>query len=272
MLLRENFYPYPLGRCVYGKAESLQDITPQALRSHIHKNFTPPGTILSAAGNIDWQRFCSLAEDLFGDWSAEQTETVKTAPPRAGLTHIKKDSAQVHIGLAHRSCNISNPLYYAARLAETVLSGGMSSRLFTEVREKRGLVYHVSSRYHSLKDHAGMFTYAGTPPDRAQQTLEVTIGELRRLAEGVEPDEMARARTQLKSALIMQGESTTARTNALTSDWYHLRRLRGLEELSKAIENVTVDDVLEYLNNFPAEKFTAVIIGPEPLDMSAVNE
>lgn len=272
VLLRERFYPYPLGRCVFGQVESLQGITPQKLRRHISECFVPRGTILAVAGNIDWEAFCGLVGEHFGDWSAESTEAVKTRPPEGGVIHIKKDSAQVHIALAHRSCPISDGRYYAARVAEAVLSGGMSSRLFTEVREKRGLAYHVSTRYHSLKGHAGMFTYAATLPERAQQTLDITIGELRRLAEGIEPDELTRAQTQLKSSLIMQGESTTARADALASDWYHLRRLRSLEELSKAIEKVTADDVLEYLRHFPAERFTVLVIGPEPLDTSTMNK
>jgi predicted Zn-dependent peptidase len=148
----------------------------------------------------------------------------------------------------------------------------MSSRLFTEVREKRGLVYHVSTRYHSLKDHAAFFTYAGTTPEKAQETFDVTIGELRRLAEGIAPQEMEIARTQLKSALIMHGESTTSRANALVSDWYHLERLRTLKELSEAIDKVTVDDVLEYLSEYPAADFTLLVIGPEPVETGAMNE
>jgi predicted Zn-dependent peptidase len=108
-------------------------------------------------------------------------------------------------------------------------------------------------------------------PDLAQQTFEVTIGELRRLAKGIEPDEMTRSHTQLRSSLVMQGESTSARANALASDWYHLGRLRSLEEVSRAIEAVTIPDVLDYLRAFPAENFTVLVIGPKPLDTGALE-
>jgi predicted Zn-dependent peptidase len=141
----------------------------------------------------------------------------------------------------------------------------MSSRLFVEIRDKRGLAYHVSTRYHSLKRHAGLFTYVGTPPPRAQETLGLTVRELRRLAEGIEEQEIRRSRTQLKSALVMQGESTVARAGALVSDWFHLRRLRTLEELSGAIDRVTIPEVLEYLRLYPAGGFTGMVIGPQPL-------
>ena len=156
-------------------------------------------------------------------------------------------------------------------MAECILSGGMSSRLFTEVREKRGLVYHVSTHYGSLKGLAGMFTYAGTRPEVAQETFDVTVRELRRLSEGIEPDELARARTQLKSSLIMQGQSTIARADALAGDWYHLGRLRSLAEMSEAIDNVTAEHVLAYLRGYPAGDFTTLVIGPEPINTGAAE-
>lgn len=270
LLLRERFYPPPLGRCIYGRAESLAALCPEAVRGHVRECFTPRGAILALAGRIDWNEACDLAESHFGDWPPGEPPEVVTHPPEAGVTHIRKDSAQVHIAMAHKAAPASDDRYYAARMAETVLSGGMSGRLFTEVREKRGLVYHVSSRYHSLKAHAGMFTYAGTTPAKAQETFDVTVRELRRLGEGVEPDELARARTQLKSALVMQGESTTARANALAGDWYHLGRLRSLDEISDAIDAVTREEVLAYLHEFPAEQFTLLVVGPDPLDTGAI--
>ena len=152
-----------------------------------------------------------------------------------------------------------------------VLSGGAAARLHTELREKRGLVYHVSASYHSLKDHAGVFAYAGTRPELAQQTFDMTIGEIRRLADGIDDDEMDRAKTQLKSALIMQGESTVARANALASDHYHLGRLRSLAELSDAIDATTADDVLQHVRTHPAGNFTVLVIGPKPVDTGSLE-
>jgi len=271
-LLREQFYPYPLGSCVYGRADTLRALTPDVVRQFMSQRYSPAGAILAVAGNIDWDRFCGLAEEHFGGWLARVPPALEPAPAPGGVTHIKKESAQTHIALAHASVTIDSPHYYAARLGVTVLSGGMSSRLFTEVREKRGLVYHVSTRYHSLKDYAGLFTYAGTTPDKAQETFDVTVRELRRLAEGIEPEEMDRARTQLKSALIMQGESTESRAAALASDWYHLGRLRSLQELSDAIDTVTIDDVMEYLAQCPASGFTVLVIGPEMPNVGKMSE
>ncbi len=272
MLLREKFYPYPLGRCVYGNPESLQALTTGAARSHARERLNPCGAILAVAGNINWESFRSQAEEHLADFTGANLEPPKTTPAHPGVTYIQKDSAQTHIALGQRSVTIDSDHYYSARIAETILSGGMSSRLFTEVREKRGLAYHVSARYHTLKHHAGLFTYAGTTPEKAQETFDVTVGELKRLAEGVTKEEMEIARTQLKSALIMHGESTGSRANALVSDWYHLHRLRTLCELSDAIDKVTVDDVLGYLSEYPPRDFTVLMIGPAPVETGAIGE
>jgi predicted Zn-dependent peptidase len=269
VLLRERFYPHPLGRCVYGREASLRAMTDQTARRHVQTHFTPAGAILAVAGNIDWDAFSALAEEQFGEWSAEAAGPIEPGDAAGGTTHVKKDSAQTHIALAHRSVPISHGQYYAARMAVAVLSAGMGSRLFTEVREKRGLVYHVSCRYDSVKGHAGLFTYAGTRPAVAQETFDVTARELCRLAEGVGDDELARARTQLKSALVMQGQATTARAAALVSDWHHLRRLRSLDEIAAAIDAVTGEEVLAYVRAFPAEGFTVLVIGPEPVETEA---
>jgi predicted Zn-dependent peptidase len=272
MYLREKFYPWPLGRCIYGDEESLESMKADDVRRHVAQRFVPEGTMLTVAGNIKWEAFRTEASKLFGDWSATPAPTREVQTRQGGVTHIEKDSAQTHIAMAHPAVTMDDPQYFAARLGARVLSGGMSSRLFTEVREKRGLVYHVSTRYHGLKGHAGMFTYAGTTPEKAQETFDVTLGELRRLSQGIDEEEMDRARTQLKAALVMQGESTESRSGALASDWYHIGRLRSLQELSEAIDAVTVDDVLQYLKGHPPANFTILVIGPKCPDVSAASE
>ena len=271
MQLREKYYPEPLGRGLYGTFESLAALSPEGLRAHAATCMSPAGAIISVAGNFDWDSLRDLVGEHLGDWSSSAPLAGETRPPARGITHITKDSAQTHITLAHETVTLSNDQYYAARLAATVLSGGMSSRLFTEVREKRGLVYHVSSSYHSLKDHAGMFTYAGTVPTKAQETLEVTVVELRRVVGDITEAELTKAKTQLKSSLVMQGESTGARAGAISSDWYHLGCLKSLTEISHTVDAVTVDDVKAHLQQWPARDFVMLVIGPEPLDTSCLN-
>lgn len=271
IMLMEKFFPAPLARCAYGRAESLAAMKTETLRAHLQAHLGPNGAILAVAGAVDWDALRAQAEALFGDWSGPTPAPPEPRTPEGGFTHVPKDSAQAHVALAHQAVCTGDERHYAARMAQTVLSAGMSSRLFTEVREKRGLAYHVSTQYHSLKDMAGMFTYAGTLPERAQETFEVVVAELRHLAEGISADELARAVTQLKSALVMQGESTSARADALAGDWYHLGRLRGLAELSGRIEAVTADQVLSYVREYPARNLTILVLGPDPIDPGAVE-
>ncbi len=268
VLMREKFYPHPLGRNPLGTKQSLSEMKPDTMRLHLKGHLSPRGTIMAVAGKFDWKELSKTVEKQFGDWAGRSPEQVQETPAQRGVTHLKKETAQVQITLAWPAATINDEHYYAARIVQMILSGGMGARLFTEVREKRGLVYAIVARYHSLKGHAGMFVYAGTTPQRAQETLDVTVGELRRLAEGVQEDELARARTQLKSALIMQGESTLARADALAGDWYHLGRLRSLEEISSAIDAITVEDVMKYITAYPADDLTTLTIGPDELVLS----
>ena len=143
----------------------------------------------------------------------------------------------------------------------------MSARLFTEVREKRGLCYSVYASYHTLRDRGGVFCYAGTTAERAQETLDVTLGELTRLAEGVETQELDRLKARIKSALIMQQESSSARSSSLARDWYHLGRARTLDEVGRRIDELTCASINAYLAEHPPRDFTIVTLGRSALEV-----
>ena len=141
----------------------------------------------------------------------------------------------------------------------------MSARLFTEVREKRGLCYAVWASYETYKDRATVVCYAGTTNERAQETLDVTLGELRRLADGIETEEVERVQAGLKSSLIMQEESTSARARTLASDWYYLGRVRSFDEISGAVNALTPANIVAHLKRTPPKDFTIVTLGPKAL-------
>ena len=181
--------------------------------------------------------------------------------------HLQKDTQQTQIAFAWPSAPIGEADYYAARAAEGVLSGGMSARLFTEVREKRGLCYSVGVRHETFRDRGTMVGYAGTGADRAQQTLDVTLSELKRLKDGVTEDEIDRVKAGLKSSLIMQEESTSARAGSIASDWYFLGRVRTFDEIQTVIDGLTPATILNYLEKYPVQGVTLVTLGPESLKM-----
>ncbi|MEL6797289.1 MAG: insulinase family protein, partial [Planctomycetota bacterium] len=149
-----------------------------------------------------------------------------------------------------------------------VLSGGMSGRLFTEVREKRGLCYAVSAGYRG-DDRFGAFSaYVGTTPERAQESLDVLTAELRRIRtpEGaVTADEFERARTGMRANIVFHGESTAARASALVADYQKLGRARTLDEMTAAIDAVTLDSLNEHLAETPLGGATLQTLGPKEL-------
>ena len=147
-----------------------------------------------------------------------------------------------------------------------VLSGGMSARLFTEVRERRGLCYSVYASYHTLRDRGAVFCYAGSTAERAQETLDVTLGELRRLGRGIEDHELDRLKARIKSALVMQQESSSARSTSVARDWYHLGAVRTLDELGRLVDGLTCSSINAYLAEHPPRDFTVVTLGSRALE------
>ncbi len=263
--LRRRHWPMPLGRDRRGTLESLGRITAKGLKKHFQKRFSPQSTILSVAGNIDWALLKDQVARSFGDWKGEAPPTIAMETALGGIAHLEKETTQTQIALAYPSVPFGHADYYAAQGAVQVLSGGMAARLFTEVREKRGLCYSVYASYQTFKDRACILGYAGTTNERAQETLDVTVGELRRLGDGVSADEVQRVQAGLKSSVIMAEESTSARAGALASDWYYLGRVRPVEEVQASIDNLTPEAIVAYVNKYPPENMTLVTLGPKAL-------
>jgi predicted Zn-dependent peptidase len=263
--LRRRHWPMPLGRDRRGTAESIEKITAKSLRSHWKARLTPKSTILSVAGNIEWQALKDHVAKLFGDWQGEPAPAIEMTKAPGGVTHLTKETTQTQITLAYPSVPFGHPDYYAAQGAVQVLSGGMGARLFTEVREKRGLCYSVYASYQTFKDRASIIGYAGTTNERAQETLDVTLAEIRRLQEGVTDDEVNRVKAGLKSSVIMQEESTSARAGSIASDWYYLGRVRPTEEIQAAINALSPTAIVDYVRKYPPEKLTLVTLGPKAL-------
>ena len=263
--LSKRHYPDPLGRDRRGTAEGVSAIGIDDLRAHHARFFQPKGAILAVAGDIQWGPLRDRIEQLFGDWKPQEPPALKVAASVKGSEHIDKDIDQTQISLAFPSVPIGDPDFYNARGAVGVLSLDMSSRLFMEVREKHGLCYSVYATYETFRDRASIVCYAGARPEKAQETLDRTLHELKRLKDGIEDEEVDRVRVGLKAALIMRQESTSARAGSLASDWYYLGRVRPLEEVQAAINGLTPDSILGYLHRHPARDFTVVTLGPEAL-------
>ena len=263
--LRQRHWPDPLGRDRRGTPEGLQLITVGDIRKHFKTRFGPRDTILSVAGNIEWEPLRDQVEKLFGDWAGGGHPPMQPGKAPGGQAHLPKDTTQTQIAVAYASVPFGHADYYAAQGAVQVLSGGMGARLFTEVREKRGLCYAVYASYQTFKDRACVLCYAGTTSERAQESLDVMMQELRRLNEGVSAEEVERVQAGLKSSVIMQEESTSARAGALASEWYYLGRVRPLEEIQAAINALTPDAIVRHVRDYPPRTCTVVTLGPSAL-------
>jgi predicted Zn-dependent peptidase len=265
--LRRRYYPPPLNKDRRGRKEDIAALTIDMVKAQHRRLFRPNGSILSVAGNVEWEPLKAQVERLFGGWKAGEKLDATVQPHAPQSAHIDKDTQQTQIALAYPSVPVPHPDYYSARAAAAVLSGGMSSRLFNEVREKRGLCYSVGAFHETMNDRGTMLACAGTRAARAQETLDVTMAELRNLANGITDDEIVRVKAGLKSSLIMLDESTSGRAGAIATDWFYLGRVRDFDEIQAAINALTPDAIVEHLRRFPVKDVTLVTLGPAALTL-----
>jgi predicted Zn-dependent peptidase len=265
-LARASFYRgTALARSSLGTSASVQSVQRQDLRDFWRSRYQPNDVLFAIAGKFDWDHVVEQVQALFGDWSGQAAASPEQRPtPTADITLEPQEGKQEHLGLMFPFPHYTDPDYYAALVISEVLGGNMASRLFVEVREKRGLVYGVSAGLAGNKHVGAMRIYAGTTPEQGHECLEVIVNELRKLEqEGITADEMARAKVQLKSENVMRGEGSGSRMGALSHSWWYERKLRTIQEVKEAIDAVSEEQVLGVLRRFsPLNPLTVAAIGP----------
>ncbi|MBL0927448.1 MAG: insulinase family protein [Phycisphaerales bacterium] len=272
--VRAAHAPSPINRSHLGTEAGLAAVRPDELGRLWHDRARPRGSIFAAAGDVDPDRLASALDRLLAGWEGAAPEVAWSGTGPRGMHHEPEDTNQVHIAVMYDGPTESRPEAWMERTATAVLSGGMGARLFSEVREKRGLCYSVYASFGTDARYGRTVAYSGTTPERAQETLTVLLGELRRIgtaAGAVTPDEFQRARTGMKSKVVFSGESSGARASALARDYHKLGRPRSLDELTAAIDAVTLADLNGYLASRPfgAGGLTVATIGPAALAMPA---
>ena len=269
VLLKERHAPPPWNRSGMGTPDGLRAITRERLLEGWTARARPLGAVLAVAGDARLDDLAPALNRLFRGWTGDAPTPAPGPIPPRGYSHVTEQTQQAHITIAHDAPPESHPDCARERVLAAVLSGGSSSRLFTEVREKRGLCYTVHATYGADRDFGRVSAHAGATPDRAQETLDVLWQELSRLtASGggeITPDEHRRAVIGLRSRVIMSGESTTARAGALAQDWRKLGRPRSLDEISAAIDAVTLDDLHAYTRRRSLGASTVLTLGPAAL-------
>ncbi|MBK1636833.1 M16 family metallopeptidase [Rhodovulum adriaticum] len=262
--LQEVAFPdQPLGRTILGPAERVSGFSRDDLFAFVRRHYTPDRMILSAAGAVDHDEIVRLAESLFGHLDPAPTPAPDAARFAGGERRVVKPLEQAHMALGFECPGYRDPAVYTAQIYATALGGGMSSRLFQELREKRGLCYTVFAQAGSYAD-AGLITlYAGTSGAQLGELADLTMNELARAARDIAPAEVARARAQLKAGLLMGLESSSNRAERLARLVAIWDRVPKIEETIARIDAVTTGDVREFAGRLVTEARPALALyGP----------
>ena len=245
--LQEQAYPdQPLGRTILGPAERVRAFGQDDLRDFVAQNYGPAQMILAAAGAVDHDAIVRMAERLFGDMPAQPQKDASPARFRGGEVRHTRKLEQAHVALAFESPDYRHADAYTAQIYATALGGGMSSRLFQEVREKRGLCYTIFAQAGAYSDTGMTTIYAATGADEVRELAGITVDEMRRAAQDMTDEEVARARAQMKAGLLMGLEGPSSRAERLARMIQIWGRVPPLEEVVEKIDAVTTDDIRRF--------------------------
>ncbi len=272
VLLKSCHAPPPINRSSLGTREGLERVSAADVKALWHERARPVGSILAMAGDVNADDAAGQLNTLLRGWSGSAAPVSWGSPTTRGYHHQVDEANQTHIAIAYDAPPEPDPGAWPERLAVAALSEGMSGRLFSEVREKRGLCYSVYASYAADAKYGRVVAYSGTTPPRAQETLDVLLGELKRIATPagrVTQEEFQRASIGIKSRLVMSGESSSGRAGALARDWHRLGRARSLDELAGAIDGLTLQCVNEYLERRSLGELTVATIGPAGLTVGS---
>ena len=241
---QEHAYPdQPIGRPVLGSEEGIRAMPRTALTGYMRRHYSSSNVVVAAAGALTHEQILDLVNAHFADLPADKAPSMLPANYGGGEFREARDLDQVHIVLGFPSVGYGDRDYYPALLLSTLLGGGMSSRLFQEVREKRGLVYSIYSFSAPFLDGGLFGIYAGTGESEAEELMPITLEELRKVQTEVTEAELARARAQVKASLLMSLESTGSRCEQLARQLQVFGRVIPTEETVGKINAVTTADV-----------------------------
>jgi len=251
-----------VGRPVLGTAELVRSFSRKTVASYMRDHYGSGTMILAAAGNLDHESIVAEAERHFSSLAPARAGTEEPASYQGGDYREERDLEQVHVVLGFDGVAYEDPDYYAMSVLSGLLGGGMSSRLFQEVRERRGLAYSVYSFSQSLSD-GGLFSiYAGTGADESAEVVPVICEEVRKVMKSVTAEEVRRSRAQIKAGILMGLESTNARCEQLARQLMVHGRIQSIEEVVARIEAVDEAAVVKVANRLFTTPPTFAAIGP----------
>ena len=244
-----NFFKnHPLGRPILGTKETVASFARDAIADYYRRCYVPSNMIVTAAGNLSHEQLVELVEKYFGSIRAPKVAEIgpPPAPEAKLLLKRKKSLEQVHLYLGVPAYPLNDPRRYACFVLNTILGGGMSSRLFQNVREREGLAYSVYSELNLYKDAGWLAVCAATSPATLGRVIEMTVREFRLIKEAcVTEEELKRAKDHLKGSIVLGMESTSSRMSNLARQMLYFGRFIGLNEVLESIDRVTADEIQE---------------------------
>ena len=271
------WFDHPLGMCVLGTDKTVSNIRKETILDYINRFYTPSRIIITAAGNIEHDALVAHFEPLF-----KAIESGNEDPPRS-IPHVHSDIScqwkeleQVHICLGGKAPNLSSDTRFAGAVLNTILGGNMSSRLFQEIREKRGLAYSLYSFLSAYMDTGLMGVYVGTDPSQVNQVLEIVHREIQKIRDGeVSKSDLSAAREHLMGGVLLGAENTDVRMMRLAKNDYVFGRYVTYDELVAKLQEVTVDQVVAVARDtFQNDEVSLVTLGQtkkQDLDLSCLQ-
>ena len=260
---QETAFPdHPLGRPILGRADIIHKISQEDLKEYIEQEYTAPRMVFAATGAINHDQIVDLCQKRFTHLATHPTNSFKKASYQGGQFYEKRNLEQVHLLIGFESCPYDDPDFYPLSVFSNLLGGGMSSRLFQEVREKRGLVYSIYSFNSAFRD-AGLFgIYAGTGEHQVQELLPTIREVLADFPKTLEAKELNRSKAQLQAGILMSLESTSARCEQLAQQIMIYKRHIPPQEVIEKINAVTREDLIRATSKIMATLPTFVALGP----------
>jgi len=265
-IFTQNFFKgHPLGKPILGTKETVRKFDQAATLEYYGSKFVPENLVISAAGHVQHEVFVDLLRKEF-EALPRGTNGLHDIPPKINSRIIlrnKKALEQVQICIGVPSYRVNHERRFVAYVLNTLLGGGMSSRLFQNVREKQGLVYSIFSELNPYKDTGCLAVYAGTSKESAPKVVQSVMREFREIKAGQLPDEeVKRAKDQLKGSLMLSLESSTARmSNLARQEMYH-DRFMGMDEIIERVQEVTLDSVVQAADEmFQQEAIAVTVLG-----------
>jgi predicted Zn-dependent peptidase len=271
-LFTQHFWEgHALGRPILGSKETVESFTPAILREYFGTTYVAPNLIVAAAGNVEHAQVRELVSRAFTSLPTSAAPYDDAVPRVVPQVLVRtKELEQSHVCLGTNSYPQNHPDRYVGYIMNTVLGGSMSSRLFQNVREKRGLAYAVFSGLSAYRDAGNLTIYAGCANEAVPEVVDVCVEELKGLKQSpVPPPELRRAKDHLKGSLMLSLENTASRMSHLARQEIYFERHFGLDETLAGVERVTSEDVLRVAADlFSDGSLAATVVGPRQQDVT----